>query len=306
MTGRDCAPSVSVIIRLVRAILIPQITYCFPLLHIDLITLHKITQIISTPLRKTLGLGSHASAARTLWECGIPGIDTILLQHTIAAANRSHRAIGNASLAEVPPMLAFDISHFNFHSYKPSRKFTFLPYRFHRFSGKNLFPPLPIGKSDLKRIINSAAKAEFSSTPKLSADAISLKADLLPELYLSHDPKPIVSIRARCRLGVALTPKQLFKYKKRASPLCESCHVVGDLKHVLMDCTRFNVARLACAKALSWLYVPIPLDLNLILGLAPFLPPRFADEKKFQVLIHEQCLDHTGKFLAAISRQQFL
>lgn len=79
-----------------------------------------------------------------------------------------------------------------------------------------------------------------------------------------------------------------------------------DLEHVTLYCPTFAAARSRCADALSLLYVPIPLELDLILGSPPPLPPRFSDEKAFHLLIHKQCLDITGKFLLNISNSQFL
>jgi hypothetical protein len=136
VTGRDSAPSVSVIIRLIRAILIPQLTYCFPLLQIDKVTLVKISKIIAIPLRKALGLGRHAHHARILWECGIPGVSTLLLQQSIAAANRAQRSL--FSKLVTPSLLAQDIGAHNPLSYRVLKRFSFLPHRFRTLADAHL------------------------------------------------------------------------------------------------------------------------------------------------------------------------
>jgi hypothetical protein len=72
LSNRVRGPSPLTICRLVKAVLIPQITYAFSFLSLPVFVLNSINQIIATPLRKALGFNKHTSALRTLWEFGIP------------------------------------------------------------------------------------------------------------------------------------------------------------------------------------------------------------------------------------------
>ena len=109
LSNRVRGPSPLTICRLVKAVLIPQITYAFSFLSLPVFVLNSINQIIATPLRKALGFNKHTSALRTLWEFGIPDAHTLLVQNTIQVANRSYRS----STSSISYLIAHDMATFN-------------------------------------------------------------------------------------------------------------------------------------------------------------------------------------------------
>src|SRR5690242_18731248 len=88
--------------------------------------------------------------------------------------------------------------------------------------------------------------------------------------YVNFDTKPVACLRARLRLGVALTPHRRFIYRQVLSPQCPRCDVVGSAEHVILH---FGVARSHCIKSLTDLYFPA---LELVFGDPPPTPPSFA------------------------------
>jgi hypothetical protein len=133
-----------------------------------------------------------------------------------------------------------------------------------------------------------------------------LKSNADLPLYISRDPKPTVDLRARLRLGSALTPAQQYKYKHAGTPFCPHHQCIaqfGNARHMIMECPRFQVARYVCERRLrDEPYFSVPLTFELVLGLAPTIPKQLAKERAFAKDTHSLCLDITGEFILAINR----
>jgi hypothetical protein len=136
----------------------------------------------------------------------------------------------------------------------------------------------------------------------VSDKAMSLKPSAGVASYIQVDPKPIVCLRARLRLGVALTPQRRFIYKQVPSPLCLRCLVVGSTDHILLHCLHFSRSRASCIELLRGLCFSVDLTLELVLGDPPLTPAAYRGERAFLKSIHEQCLNITGDFLLSINR----
>jgi len=108
ISNRDRGPSPLTVARLIKAVLIPQITYSFCFLYLPKFILQRLNQLIASPLRRSLSLNRHASAARLLWEFGIPDANTLLTQSSLLTVNRSARAPPTS----ITSMLARDIMSF--------------------------------------------------------------------------------------------------------------------------------------------------------------------------------------------------
>jgi len=300
ITNRFSAPSPLVIARLVRAILIPQLTYGFALLNLNQSFFNKANQVLAAPLRKSLGLGRHASAIRVLWEFGVPDASTLYALSCIQMCNRSHHALKQGP--GLPSLLAQDVAAYG--SSKPHRHFSSAADLFIQLQRKHALPALPLSRKQLLTISSSIATKSFQGLA--TASATRLKPGFAVARYLQCDDKPAVCIRARCRLGVATTPARLFTYKKRPTSLCEHCGVHGDVSHVLIDCPVHEQARALCKDALLRLYTPVHFNLDIALGHAPPVPKSLSKEKQFCLDLHDQCLAITSVFLVAVSKRLFL
>ena len=126
--------------------------------------------------------------------------------------------------------------------------------------------------------------------------------------YVDRDSKPTVVLRARLRLGCALTPRRHYIYRHVPSPNCDCGGGFGDTHHVILHCPKFATERSLCVDALHLLYVPVELTVDLALGEPPPAPPNrsLRGEKAFLRSLHDQCLHITGLFLQAIDRKIIL
>jgi len=115
-----------------------------------------------------------------------------------------------------------------------------------------------------------------------------------PLPYLQLDSKPAVCIRARVRLGVALSFDKLLRYRKRADDLCDHCGGVarGTIEHILLACPHFHAARAACEAALALDGVALSMDI-----LCGQLPDR--TRKNIVKRTHEA----TASFLTLVSKR---
>ncbi|XP_064488821.1 uncharacterized protein LOC135400794 [Ornithodoros turicata] len=74
------------------------------------------------------------------------------------------------------------------------------------------------------------------------------------------------SLLHRLRLNVARTPLLLFKMGHLSSPKCPTCHVEGDIPHLLLHCTRYRQHRLILRSRIACLRIP---DFSLATLLGP-------------------------------------
>lgn len=86
----DSPPGPMVIRSLVKAIVIPIISYGFPLWKPSKLYSNRIQSVLSFPLRRVLGLPRSAHIPSILMECGVPSILSTLHKHAILAYKRLH------------------------------------------------------------------------------------------------------------------------------------------------------------------------------------------------------------------------
>jgi hypothetical protein len=310
------SPGPLVTATLVKSILIPQMLYASQYWRPTKSQIHVFNQIIATPLRRAIGLHRSASAARTMWEFGIPDFETLRMKCLLQGINRSLRSSLKGNF--LPSFLINDLR-----SHDDSKSSYFCRPIQHEFKAIcQDFPAaasssLPIPKKVIQSIITSSMTRYFTHTSQ--PKHLHLKPSSTPALYLSIDEKPIVCIRARFRLSVALTPHRKFIYRQIDNDLC--CGESGDTSHVFLRCNKFHVARSQCIHDLHHLYIPVKLTVDLMLGLPPPLPPpppppppplppplpstknkSLRLDKSFLHLLHQQCLQITGDFLLAIDK----
>lgn len=292
---RNCPPGPLITASLVRYILIPQMAYAIAFWRPSKSHFRVMNQLLAGPLRRALGLHHSASAARTLWEFGIPSFETIRLRCILQAVSRAYRSTFNGNF--LPSILVDDIKHPDTAS---STAFYCRPFAHELREIQLLYPSsasFPMDTKQINTITKLSMAQHFSASA--SAKALAMKPTSEQARYLAIDPKPTVCIRARLRLSVALTPRRKHLYSLVGSDKC--CGVSGDTAHVIMHCTKFTTARLKCVNDLQRLYTPITLTVNLALG---HPPPPPADKslccKQFLRELHDKCLLITGVFISAI------
>jgi Reverse transcriptase (RNA-dependent DNA polymerase)/Endonuclease-reverse transcriptase len=296
---RNAPPGPLVTATLVKSILIPQMSYAAQFWRPTKSHFHDLNQLIAVPLRRALGLHRSTSAARVLWEFGIPDFESLRLKCFLQGINRAMRSAWNGN--HLPAFLVRDIRDANISS--PTFYCRPLSEEFKTIC--NSYPSasrLPVDKKSLKAIVTSSMGRFLTANPFYKHKWRTIKPTAEQALYLSVDPKPIVCIRARLRLACALTPHRKLIYGLLSSDRC--CGETGDSDHVIMRCSKFTSARLKCIRELRQLYRPVDLSTHLVLGLPPPPPqdPELRKDKAFLKLLHHECLVITGEFLLAIDK----
>jgi hypothetical protein len=213
------------------------------------------------------------------------------------------RAMSSAAAGNAMPALLVD--DFRNPSAKPSPRFCrSLAEEFKDIQDR--FPlarQFPHDRKRIRAVVHESMMAEFrrSATPK----ALALKPGLDANRYLVIDGKPAACVRARLRLGVALTPRRHHLYGHSPTAECPCGGGVGDVAHVLMACPRHEQARSACANDLQRHSYPVPMSLDLLLGNRPDLSRHrhVGLCRSFLDLMHDFCLSVTSKFLLSIDNQ---
>jgi hypothetical protein len=288
VTSRTSLPSPSTICRIVKAVLIPQITYGFAFLDLTRAFCDKITQVIAAPLRKALGLPIAASGRRVLWEYGLYDVETLHLKHGIAALMRSQRCLKRG--VALAGSLASDFD--GLQSIKSAKYCRPRARQVQEMLTSLGLARVPADPSELKTALDARSRVQYmgSVLPKVLA----LKPQLPQLPYLTLDSKPAVCIRARVRLGVALSFDKLHRYRKRDDDLCDHCGRVtrGTVMHLLLACPHFQTARAICEAALA--ADGFALSLDVLCGLLPS-----HTRKKLIKRVH----DATAVFLLQVSKR---
>ena len=298
ISNRKSGPLPTIIIKLIKAILIPQISYGICLLHTPLAYIHSINTILSSPLKKTLGLGKHTSSLRTLWDCGIPDAMSIKESNILQYANNACKRKVIPPASQRPSIIINKQVPSDFSS------------KLQNVMAKHCIPTLPIKIKDVKILTKEIQRSNFFENPTISEDDKKRKQEPDTARYLLVDPRPTVSIRSRLRLNVDLSFARLHKYKIRTSSKCDLCgNPNGDTDHLLLHCPAFEQARADCRMNLQNITPKETLCKDIILGHLPkiTLHKQFSNRKhKQQLKHHDLCLQITAKYLTHISSKLFL
>jgi hypothetical protein len=299
--SRNRPPAPIIALRLVKAILLPQICYGLPFCNLTVKQIHTLNQIIAIPLRRALGLPRMA-ALTTLWEFNIPNVTDLITHTRIMLANRSY--VGLSNNHSISATLAHDINQ-----YKPEAHRRFCtPTAAHLFQLRTHLPPLPHLPATAESIKHFQDQTRLERRFHTSNEnQWSIKTTLRLPPYLLHDPKPAVCIRARLRLKVALTYRNLARYGSRLSPLCPYCAVMGTAQHMLLDCPLFANERQECVKCLSRIG-GVVLSWSLILGSRPEFDSDCVLHRipSYVTIKQREALQITANFLTSVSRSHFL
>ncbi len=134
--------------------------------------------------------------------------------------------------------------------------------------------PMQIKKCVRARSLHYLTHSSTPSTSYLKAHASSLHTHRFRSSYLSCDPRLILRLRARLRLGRAHTNEYRHRTKKINSPNCEHCTyspTIHSISHILLDCPQFDFQRLNLCHALSHAFPNLippgsSLSLDIVLG----------------------------------------
>lgn len=303
LIGRLCHrnrdPSPIVISTLVRTMLIPQLSYAFPFWRPSKAQEERLLQIIAIPLRRALGMPRSASAVRLLWEFGIPSPSVIRSRVTVECLSRAFRSASDGN--ELPALLVED-----FKAADPTsvpKPFYARPFAHEAASLLAQHPlRLPCKGPARKAWVNALMTREWQTSRRIKPKHRLLKREPDPPLYLSVDPKPLLTIRARLRMGVALVPFRKHIYDRSIPANCSRCNVPGTVDHVLMHCLKHATAR--SLLAVSLVDLGVELRINVILGDCP--PEIAGSSDKTRISVHTDILRLTGLFIMSVDRELHL
>ena len=302
---RNKAPTPTIALNLIKAILIPQICYGF---HFIITPTKKLisslTQVMALALRRSLCLSTSTAAQRVIWEFGLPDVGSIHTHCVLQTYNRS-LLISRSHPHSLPAMYANDVS---LHVPDPAQKFHKSLSSLCRAILTRIPPQFtfPLKSKTLTSLTALHATEHWVDTTWQQYRIIKPHYAMCD--YLSVDWMPAAVIRARLRMGALCTHVRLWQSKTTDSPLCPQCRVEGDATHMLLLCPVFRLLRDKCQEQLNALYYPVELSVQLLFGEPP-PPPNdrtLYDEKTFLRIIHLKCLAITAEYLCAVSSKHFL
>lgn len=275
--------------------LIPQLSYAIPFWRPSKAQFERLLQIIAIPLRRALGMPRSASAVRLLWEFGLPTPPIIRSRVMLECVSRAFRSADDDNV--LPRLLIDDFKAANPASLPlPAYARPFAHEAAVLISQHPI--ELPAKSTDRKDWVTDRMTHEWQASSRVKARHRLLKHSPELPLYLSVDTKPLVVLRARLRMGVALVPYRKHIYDKSLSDLCPHCNVKGTVQHVLMHCTKFASARSLLVVSLLALQPSVKLTLNVILGDAPHELYDSSDKQRTKV--HSNILRLTGVFILTV------
>lgn len=302
-------PPPRLIRQLVQSVVLPAITYGFPLWQpTTKQQWSKLEAAVCLPLRCSLGLPISAQRLALLAEFGIVGPR---LQYERSALVFAHRA--HVKLA--PPQLTDNSVYARNQAPPPHTTHAlFTRQRLQRLEPHTPRHSIPFGKA-VKTVEHfwdtEHTHKDCASSRSLTYTALSKQVKLIrnapkpsryadldpkaqPTYYIMHDDRLTAILRARIRLNRHHFRARQHKLGLEPSPDCPVCQVPETAHHVLFDCVRFDLARQRCLAALSFFRVPSRLfSLSYITG-------DFGHVSKgaFTDVLHA-----TGRFLHEVNRR---
>jgi hypothetical protein len=303
---RNHPPSPVISIQLVQLVLIPQLSYCFAFWRLNESQKNAITQVLASSLRRALAVYRGANARELLWEAGIPDVNSLRLRCLLQTISRAARSAGEGR--KLPQLLVDDVA-----SHKalveedevPDSALycqSFAEEAYDICEDIEGVKDFPMSGKQIRGVTNANMTMEFLEG-KVKPHYKHLKPQCGLARYISVDSKPTVCVRARLRMGVALTPKRHHLYKHTPSPQCDCGTGVGDIEHIILHCPKFAAGRSVCEAQLQSLSPSLNLSVHLALGGSPPKPLIQTVRGRFnQQNLHDNCLSITGRFLLDIDR----
>lgn len=282
------APGFRVVATLVKALLLPVISYGFPVWSADAAGARALDQLIARPLKRCLSLPQKSTpAASVLVDCGVLSTDGLLAVETLRFAHTILKMEGK------DPCKSYFLNPRNF--------LAVAARRFSREIGVDFQIPAQMAKAGDRTLawqwrlwLAEPGTSEELQSPQTPVKLIKLNPGTSD--YLLHDNRRVSAVRARLRHDRASLALSLHirRVEGFPSPNCPDCLMPESVEHCLLECKRLNAERLALKAQLDELQVPVNLDI--VLGHINDLPVA----KRLSVL------QITAAFLQDIDRRRKL
>lgn len=251
---RDGPPNPYSIIHLVKAVLIPQITYAIAFWLPSSRHITSLQSLVVKPLRLVLGLPKKTSIADILYECRVPFLKTYREYAIIKYASRMHkedtplhlRRNWRGSIADA--VLNKRVSYTSEYSTKEHRYYHINTEWFSICSSTPW--QLPTDFKDVKeqhtdQVLSSKFISSLQNENRLLQSLSSpLSEDPALPQYFFTDDKPALAHRARLRFDQALTNASLFKRKLLNTDVCPLCGEEPEtVQHILIFCAKYSSIR---------------------------------------------------------------
>jgi len=254
-------PSPRIVRQLVQAVVIPTITYGFPLWNPPNAKLwNKLESAVCLPLRCALALPSNTQRLAVMADFGIVGPRA---QHQRAALSFAHRAATLPS--EHTTRVLFDKQR-----QQPIRavRKSYMPFanKVRKTEALWNINHADANAASSRSLTRAALEAQLQQLrnpfPKTRFSWLHLEPQPTP--YILRDDRQTAQLRARIRLNRHHFNTRLFRMKLADTDLCLVCRVPESDYHIIYDCSRFALPRHRCCAVLD--YAAVPLSLNVVTG----------------------------------------
>ena len=260
-------PSPRIIRQLVMVVVLPVITYGWPLWSPPTLQhWRKLESAICLPPRCALGLPSSTHRLSLLIEFGIPGPSLLHDCLSLAFAHRVHiqypeTCPSNPALAT---FLAQSETRLRRHHPKSLIPFAKLVKKVEiawniEHTNPRASSPCLLRPQALKHQIRAIQSLDPAVRPRYADLCLQPK----PASYITSDSRPVAVLRARIRLNRHhLNSRQhlLALVPSSDCPNCLPSSVPEDPNHVLFHCPRFSLARFYCFAVFRFFNVPLAFD----------------------------------------------
>lgn len=266
-------PGFRCISTLVNSLLVPVVTYGFPIWSVPPEFIARTDSILARPFRRCLSLPQKSShSASVLIECGALTCESLA---RLAALRFGFRLVSSDGKDPAKPLL-----------FERKEPIAAVINASAASAGVNY--------GDAGQMLTARNSVELKQLLEWHASdhgvwqLKGLKTATGPAPYLLQDTRRLSAVRARLRLNRCSLNASLAERKLTADPNCAVCAVPETVEHCLLVCPQFAAMRQQCAAALDFL--GLPLNFGIVLGADDVSP----------AVKQRSALVATGHFLLAI------
>jgi len=260
----DSGPSPNIIRLLTQIVILPIITYGFPLWKPQKAAMSKLESAVCLPLRCALGLPRSTEKLAILTDFGIVGPRVQYERSLLSFGHRAHVKLAPPSSYNA--LLPYDRARAA--PIHPTHKLFNLQLKMQLTTKVTVPLAHKVRTAEafwypISHLSDSCSSSSTLREPALQRQIEQLRwpipksrysqLHLTPEtaLYIRRDSRPDAILRARIRLNRAHFNARQYKLQLSDSPLCAVCQVPETDHHALIQCPRFSSARFACQASMS-------------------------------------------------------